>query len=193
MGELVGECRDHDVERMAQHVDQRRLREQQRDQAKMGLVQRHLVGEARGPRPQDAHLAHLLQIIVAQIVQPVALIAHPQFGQRLGIAERACQHARHDCGDLVDQRQLVARGDPRMRRQRLLHQRRARTREAQDEDRLRHIRAHRRARDERAAAGGEEAAEPLDLLPPPPPRDRPAAGCSRASRLPSAKAAQASS
>ena len=95
-----------------------------------------------GALAQHAHLPHLLQVVVAQIVQAFALVAHPQFGQRLGIAQRACQHARHDRGDLVDQRQFVAGGDLRMRRQRLLHQRGAGARETQNEDRLRHIATH---------------------------------------------------
>ena len=104
------------------------------------------------PGVSDAHLADLLQVVVAQIVQALALVAHPQFGQRLGIAQRAVQHARHDAGDLVDQRQLVAGGDARMRRQGLLHQRRAGARKAEDEDRLRRRRcARRRAA---AVAGG---------------------------------------
>ena len=68
-------------------------------------------------------------------------------------------------GDFVDQRQLVAGGDLRMRRQRLLHQRGAGAREAEDEDRLRRIGAHAGARQSAQPAGGEEVAQPVDLLP----------------------------
>ena len=111
----------------------------------MRLVERHLVGEPGGAAGcSDAELAHAAQIIVAQFVEPVAVVAHPQLGERLGIGERAVEHARHDAGDLVDQGQFVAGRDARMRRQRLLDQRRAGAGKAEDEDRLRRPRRARR-------------------------------------------------
>ena len=46
--QMIGEDRQHDVERVAQEMDDRRLRENQADQAEMRLVERHLVGEPAG-------------------------------------------------------------------------------------------------------------------------------------------------
>jgi hypothetical protein len=111
------------------------------------------------PKAADA-----LQVIVAQLVDTVAAIAHPQFGERFGIAQRAVERAHHRVGELVDERQFVGRRDARVGRQRLLDKCRARARKADDEDRLRHIGPRRSARQKAHPAFAEERGEALDEL-----------------------------
>jgi len=55
----------------------------------MGLVERHLVGEPAGAFLHRAELVGALQIIVAQIIQPLDLIAEPEVGEGFGIGEGA--------------------------------------------------------------------------------------------------------
>ena len=83
--------------------------------------------------------------MIAQIVEILAVVAHPQFRQRFGIGERAFQHARHELGHSADDGQFVAGGDARVGGQRLFQQRRARAREADDENRLGDVGARRGA------------------------------------------------
>ena len=136
MRQMIGEGGQHHIERMAHDVDQRRLRKHQRDQSEMRFVERHLIGEPPCLPLDDSHAADVIEVVVAQFVEPVPTVGHPEFGQRLGIAERAVQHPRHRLGDLVDERQLVAGADPRMRRQGLLDQCRTRPGETEHKDRL---------------------------------------------------------
>jgi hypothetical protein len=72
---VIGKNRENHVERMAQEVDDRRLWEDEADEAEMGLIQRHLVGEPAGALADRGELAGALEIIVAQIVEPFDLVA----------------------------------------------------------------------------------------------------------------------
>ncbi len=139
-------------------MDQRCAGKEQPDQSKVRLIERHLVGEPGSPRRHDSQLRDLAQVMVAQIVQVVAMISHPEFGERFRVGERAVQHARHQSRDFVHERQFVSSRDARMRGQGLFQQRGARTGEPQDEDRLRGIGANARARQGCQPLAREEAA-----------------------------------
>ena len=84
------------------------------DEAEMGLVQRHLVGEPAGALADRAELAGALKIIVAQVVEPLDLVAQPELRERFWIGERAHQHARDEAGQLAHDWQFVAGADQRM-------------------------------------------------------------------------------
>jgi hypothetical protein len=118
----------------------------------MRLVQRHLVGEPCGALRHDAELRDLAQIMVAQVIQILAMIAHPQFRQRLGVGKRTVEQPRHELGDLGDERQFVAGGDARVGGEGLLQQRGAGAGKAEHEYRLRDIGASPGARQRRAGA-----------------------------------------
>ena len=121
--QMVGEDRERDIQGMAGHMDDRRLGEDEPDQAEVGLVERHLIGEPIGALAHRVELAGALQIIVAQVVEALGLVAEPELRERLGIGERAREHARHEGGQLVDDRQLVAGRNARMGTETLLDHR----------------------------------------------------------------------
>ena len=64
-------------------MDDRRLGEDEPDQAEMRFVERHLVGEPVGALAHRPELARALEIIIAKIVQPLGLIAEPKLGEAL--------------------------------------------------------------------------------------------------------------
>ena len=66
----MGEHREHDVERVAYHVDDRSGGQDQPDQRQMHFVEDHLVGEIRlAVSGYAVHLLGVVQIRVAQRVQ----------------------------------------------------------------------------------------------------------------------------
>jgi hypothetical protein len=62
---------------MAHHVHHRRARERQVNEPEVEFVERHLVDEIGCARLDDAELRRLAQVMVAQIVEIFAVIAHP--------------------------------------------------------------------------------------------------------------------
>ena len=64
---------------MAQHVEDRGLRENQPNKAEVGLIERHFVGEPARALACCPELTRALKIVVAQVVEPFELIAEPEF------------------------------------------------------------------------------------------------------------------
>ena len=160
--QVIGKDRQHHVERMAQQVDDRRLREDEPDEAEMRLVERHLVGEPAGAFAKRAELAGALKIIVAQVVEPLELVAEPELREGFRIGERAVEHARDEPGQFADDRQFVAGADQRMGAQGLLDHCRAGAGKADDEDRLGDIGADAGARQDFEPRRDEEGSQAPD-------------------------------
>ena len=112
--------------------------EDQMDEAQMGFVERHLVGEEARAAIPDTKLFGAGEVVVAELIQHELVVAHPQIGQSLGILQRAAEPARPDACQIVDEDEFVAGRNQWMRCQRLLDHGGAGARIADDEDRLRH-------------------------------------------------------
>jgi len=69
---------------MARNVQERGFGKEQVNEPKVHLVQRHLVGEPSGALRHDAELPDPAQIMIAQIIEVLAVIAHPQFASASG-------------------------------------------------------------------------------------------------------------
>ena len=160
--EVIGKNRQHDVERMAQEVDDRRLGKMRPMRPRWVSFSGILSVNQRAPLPNCAELAGALKIIVAQIVERLDLVAEPELREGLRIGERAHQHTRDEAGQLADDRQFVAGADQRMSAQGLLDHRRAGTGKPDDEDRLGDIGADAGARQDLEPRRDEEGLEAPD-------------------------------
>ena len=65
----------------------------------------------RAPLRDRAELAGALKIVVAQIVEPLDLVAEPELREGFRVGERAVEHARDEARQLADDRQFVAGAD----------------------------------------------------------------------------------
>ncbi len=136
VGEMVGEDREDDVERMADEVDDRGVGKEEADQPEMHLVERHLVGDeaypflAREPGP-----AHRAEVMIAQELEIVTVVGHPGLAQRLRIGKRASEQSRGVVGEIGDEGKLIAAIDVGVRGEDLLDQRGSRPGKAHDENR----------------------------------------------------------
>ena len=74
----------------------------------MHFVQRHLVREVSVALLDDFSQLCLLQVCVPQCVGSAPIVSHPEFGQRLGIGQRAAEQAWKRVAELVDERKLIA-------------------------------------------------------------------------------------
>jgi hypothetical protein len=100
MREQIRVHRQHYIQGVAHHVQERGVREEKADEPEVGLVQRHLAGEPGSPFGHDAELYDFAQVMIAQIIEVLAMIGHPQLRERLGVAKRTFEEARHKLGDL---------------------------------------------------------------------------------------------
>ena len=127
-GEQLGEARDAGIDRVAQCVDDARIRQRQMDEPGEIIVGRHLVGDARG---RGRELADFGEVVLADLAQRARVERGHEFGIGDGLAVRPAHLVDH----VVERLQLARAKHIGVACQNLLHQRGARARHAQDENR----------------------------------------------------------
>lgn len=141
LGYVVRQHGHADIQRMAHHVDDLRLRKRDLQQRQMQLVEGHAVGEEGfAASIQQAKTLGAREVVVAKQGCRVVPVGRPALRKVLRIRLRRRKHIACNLSKLPEEGEISARGHGRMTSEDSVHHTGARARRSHDENRLRNIR-----------------------------------------------------